>query len=45
MIHFGGNLKSREDVMKLYNFLHRYIKETVIADRLVMDRDTKKVSG
>jgi hypothetical protein len=40
MIHVGGNLKSREDVMKFYNFLHRYIKETVIVDRLVMDRDT-----
>ena len=40
MIHVGGNLKSREEVMKFYNFLHRYIKETVIADRLVMDRDT-----
>jgi hypothetical protein len=40
MIHVGGNLKSREEVMKFYNFLHRYIKETVIVDRLVMDRDT-----
>ena len=39
MIHVGGNLKSREDVMKFYKFLHRYIKETVIVDRLVMDRD------
>jgi len=26
--------------MKFYNFLHRYIKETVIVDRLVMDPDT-----
>lgn len=40
MIHVGGNLKSREDVMQFYNFLHRYIKETVIVDRLVMDQDT-----
>lgn len=40
MIHVGGNLKSREEVMKFYNFLHRYIKETVIVDRLVMDRNT-----
>lgn len=40
MIHVGGNLKSREEVMKFYNFLHNYIKETVIVDRLVMDRNT-----
>jgi len=40
MIHVGGNLKSREEVMKFYNFLHTYIKETVIVDRLVMDHDT-----
>jgi hypothetical protein len=40
MIHVGGNLKSREEVMKFYDFLHRYIKETVIVDRLVMDRNT-----
>jgi hypothetical protein len=40
MIHVGGNLKSREEVMKFYNFLHNYIKETVMVDRLVMDRDT-----
>ena len=40
MIHVGGNLKSREDVMKFYSFLHKYIKETVIVDRLVMDRNT-----
>ena len=40
MIHVGGNLKSREEVMKFYNFLHKYIRETVIVDRLVMDRNT-----
>jgi hypothetical protein len=40
MIHVGGNLKSREEVMKFYHFLHSYIKETVIVDRLVMDRNT-----
>lgn len=40
MIHVGGNLKSREEVMKFYRFLHSYIKETVLVDRLVMDRDT-----
>lgn len=38
MIHVGGNLKSREEVMKFYKFLHSYIKETVIIDRFVMDR-------
>ena len=40
MIHVGGNLKSREEVMKFYEFLHRYVKETVIVDRLLMDQDT-----
>ena len=40
MIHVGGNLKGREEVMKFYNFLHSYIKETVIVDRFVMDRNT-----
>jgi len=40
MIHVGGNLRSRQEVMKFYNFLHNYVKETVIVDRLVMDRDT-----
>jgi len=40
MIHVGGNLKSREEVMKFYRFLHNYIKETVMVDRLVIDRDT-----
>ncbi len=40
MIHVGGNLRSREEVMKFYNFLHRYIKETVLVDRLVMDEST-----
>jgi hypothetical protein len=40
MIHVGGNLKSREEVMKFYNFLHKYIKEAVIVDRLVMDQQT-----
>jgi hypothetical protein len=39
MIHVGGNLKSREEVMKFYRFLHSYIKEMVIVDRIVMDRD------
>ena len=38
MIHVGGNLKSREEVIKFYNFLHHYIKETVIVDNLLMDR-------
>lgn len=40
MIHVGGNLKGREEVLKFYNFLHSYIKETVIVDRLVMDEQT-----
>jgi len=40
MIHVGGNLRSREEVMKFYRFLHSYVKETVVVDRLVMDKDT-----
>jgi hypothetical protein len=40
MIHVAGNLKSREEVKKFYHFLHSYIRETVMVDRLVMDRDT-----
>lgn len=40
MIHVGGNLKSREEVMMFYKFLHHYIRETVIVDRLVMDSKT-----
>lgn len=40
MIHVGGILKSREEVMKFYNFLHHYINETVIVDRIVMDEHT-----
>jgi hypothetical protein len=39
MIHVGGNLKSREAVLKFYRFLHSYIKESVMVDRLVMDQD------
>jgi len=39
MIHVGGNLKSREEVMKFYSFLHSHIKETIIVDRFVMDRN------
>ena len=35
MIHVGGSLKTRESVMKFYNFLHAYIKESVIVDRFV----------
>jgi hypothetical protein len=37
MIHVGGSLKTRESVMKFYEFLHRYIKETVIVDRFLSD--------
>jgi len=40
MIHVAGNLRSRDEVMQFYSFLHSYIKETVLVDRLVMDRDT-----
>jgi hypothetical protein len=37
MIHVGGSFKTRESVMKFYNFLHTYIKESVIVDRFVSD--------
>ena len=40
MIHVGGSLKSRKSVMKFYNFLHAYIKESVIVDRFVSDEHT-----
>ena len=40
MIHIGGSLKSREAVMKFYNFLHAYIEESVIVDRFVSDEHT-----
>jgi hypothetical protein len=39
MIHVGGNLRSREAVLKFYRFLHSYIKESVMVDRLVMAQD------
>jgi hypothetical protein len=39
MVHVGGSLKSRESVMKFYNFLHAYIKESVIVDRFVSDEN------
>ena len=37
MIHVGGSFKTREAVMKFYDFLHAYIKESVIVDRFVSD--------
>jgi hypothetical protein len=40
MIHVGGSFKTREAVMKFYNFLHAYIKESVIVDRFVSDEFT-----
>jgi hypothetical protein len=40
MIHVGGSLKTREEVMKFYGFLHAYIKESVIVDRFVSDAST-----
>jgi len=40
MIHVGGSLKSREAVMKFYNFLHAYIEESVMVDRFVSDEYT-----
>ena len=39
MIHVGGSFKTRESVMKFYNFLHAYIKESVIVDRFVSDEN------
>jgi hypothetical protein len=40
MIHVRGNLRSREEVIKFYNFLHHYIRETILVNRLVMDTNT-----
>ncbi|MBN2337293.1 MAG: nuclear transport factor 2 family protein [Acidobacteria bacterium] len=40
MIHVAGSLKSREAVKKFYDFLHAYIKESVIVDRFVSDAST-----
>jgi hypothetical protein len=40
MIHVGGSLKSREAVKTFYDFLHAYIKESVIVDRFVSDAST-----
>ncbi len=40
MIHVGGTLTTRESVMKFYDFLHDYIKETVIVDRFLSDDKT-----
>jgi hypothetical protein len=40
MVHVGGSFKTRESVMKFYNFLHAYIKESVIVDRFVSDEHT-----
>jgi len=37
MIHVGGSFKTRESVKKFYDFLHAYIKESVIVDRFVSD--------
>jgi hypothetical protein len=37
MIHAGGCLQSREEVMRFYDFLHHYLKETVIVDHFVSD--------
>jgi len=39
MIHVGGSLKTRESVRKFYDFLHAYIKESVIVDRFVSDEN------
>lgn len=39
MIHVGGSFKTRESVKKFYDFLHDYIKESVIVDRFVSDED------
>ncbi len=45
MVHVGGSLKSREAVMKFYNFLPAYIKETVIVDRFVSDEHTVAIEA
>ena len=39
LIHviFGGALRTRDEVLKFYAFLHHYLKETVIVDHFVSD--------
>ena len=40
MVHVGGSLKTREAVMKFYDFLHVYVEENVTVDRFVSDEHT-----
>jgi hypothetical protein len=37
LIHAGGRFTTREEVLKSYAFLHRYLKETIIVDHFVSD--------
>jgi hypothetical protein len=40
LIHAGGRFTTREEVLKSYAFLHRYLIETIIVDRFVSDEKT-----
>jgi len=39
LVHVGGSFKTRESILKFYDFLHAYIKESVIIDRFVSDEN------
>ena len=39
LVHIGGSFNTRESVKKFYDFLHAYIKESVIVDRFVSDEN------
>lgn len=39
LVHIGGSFKTRASVKKFYDFLHAYIKESVIVDRFVSDEN------
>ena len=37
LIHAGGRFTTRAEVLKSYDFLHKYLKETIIVDHYVAD--------
>ena len=45
LIHAGGRFTTREEVLKSYAFLHRYLQETIIVDRFVSDEKTVAIEA
>ncbi|MBI5441075.1 MAG: nuclear transport factor 2 family protein [Deltaproteobacteria bacterium] len=37
MLHVGGHLRGREEVLSFYAFLHAHVRETVLVDHFVSD--------